>query len=317
VRQDFFDLGGNSLLVMRMLARIEREFGVTLPPARLFQAPTIESLAAIIRQNTAPPLKVVALKPSGAGRPLFFVQPLPILRPLARRLDTGQPVLGLPLPDPPSPFDLSEFVRPLVRAVCERQPQGPYFLGGWCAYGRVAYEVAGQLKDQGHEVAMVVLIDSPGPGPRLHGSRKRPAWHRVGWETRYHVASLSQLRRTEALVYVFERLLRVIRLGLGGAGGAEAIMGSKRLLRQIVSTPPGPVPYAGRVIIFRSKPSSELGDQAARVWGAVAGNNVEVVDVPGNHLTMLLEPNVDVLARELGRRLRAYHDRAQGSSALP
>jgi len=302
VRQDFFDLGGNSLLVMRMLSRIEREFGMGLSTAQLFQAATIESLAAIIRQNLAPPPKVIALKPSGTRPPLFFVQPLPILRPLARRLDPDQPVLGLPLPEAPAACGLSELARPLVRAVRERQPEGPYFLAGWCAYGRIAHEIAQQLQEQGEEVAMVVLIDSAAPGHRRRRGRTLSVWRRFGWEVRYHVASLSQLRPAEALVYMFERSLKVIRPGRGSAGGSEAMMGNRRLLRQIAATPYGPVPYSGRAVVFRGKGRRPVGDRLG--WDAMAGDNLEIVDVPGTHLTMFLEPHVEVLARELDRRLR-------------
>jgi thioesterase domain-containing protein len=216
-------------------------------------------------------------------------------------------VLGLPLPEAAAPCDLSELARPLVRAVRERQPQGPYFLAGWCAYGRIAYEVAQQLQDQGQEVAMVVLINSPAPGQRRRATSISGRWRHIRFETRYHLASLSELRPREVLAYILERLLRIIRLGFTGAGGVEALTGNKRLLRQIVATPHGPVPYAGRVIVFRSRLFSQRGNRASTGWGAVAANNLELVDVPGDHVTMFLEPNVDVLARELNQRLRQCH----------
>ena len=149
---------------------------------------------------------------------------------------------------------------------------------------------------------MVVLIDSAAPGHRRRRGRTLSVWRRFGWEVRYHVASLSQLRPAEALVYMFERSLKVIRPGRGSAGGSEAMMGNRRLLRQIAATPYGPVPYSGRAVVFRGKGRRPVGDRLG--WDAMAGDNLEIVDVPGTHLTMFLEPHVEVLARELDRRLR-------------
>ncbi|MCP4659450.1 MAG: non-ribosomal peptide synthetase, partial [bacterium] len=170
VRAHFFHLGGHSLLAVQLMARIRREFAKDLPLATLFQVPTLEHLAAVLRDQGAALRREVLVKiqPQGSERPLFFVHPIGgnvlCYARLARHLGSGQPVYGLQTPELGQHqarlreiAGMAELYLEAVRAV---EPAGPYRLGGWSMGGVVAFEMARQLAAEGEEIELLALIDS-------------------------------------------------------------------------------------------------------------------------------------------------------------
>ncbi|HEY7767045.1 amino acid adenylation domain-containing protein, partial [Longimicrobium sp.] len=144
--QSFFDLGGNSLLALRLFSRVNRRFGCDLPVATLFAGATVRQMAAAILAQDASAARapVVALQPDGSLPPLFCVhatdrEVLSYVS-LVRHLGAEQPVYGV--------RDLGEDLsRPLTRLAAEHvqeirsvQPEGPYYLAGWSFGGLVAFE---------------------------------------------------------------------------------------------------------------------------------------------------------------------------------
>jgi thioesterase domain-containing protein/acyl carrier protein len=187
---NFFDLGGHSLLAVQVINRLRKRTGKPLPLTALLQAPTVESLAALIEppgeqaaeavsaagqgaggtQRRAPslPPTVVPIRPGADGPALFFVHDgkgeTLLYRTLALSLDAGWPIYGLqPFQHEDGSFahtriaEMAAFHVEQVRAV---QPQGPYFLTGLCAGGVIAFEMARQLQDAGQSTAFVGIIDA-------------------------------------------------------------------------------------------------------------------------------------------------------------
>ena len=152
---NFFDLGGHSFLVARLLRRVEAEFGQRLSMGTVFEAPTVERLAAALH-GKAPSARLrhtVMVQPAGSREPLIWIHGGPLFRPLANRLGTGRPFLGVgfdPAEDP-SGRTLPELAATLVETIRASQPHGPYVLGGWCISGLLAYEAAAQLIAAGEE----------------------------------------------------------------------------------------------------------------------------------------------------------------------
>jgi non-ribosomal peptide synthetase component F/thioesterase domain-containing protein/acyl carrier protein len=175
VADNFFDIGGHSLLAARLLSRVEEEFGRPLPLASLLRGATIEDLAVLLREqpDARPWNPLVPIQPAGAGRPFFCVHPgggiVYCYQELARRLGTDQPFYGLQasgLDAGTEPFDRIEpMAARYIAAVRAVQPAGPYRLGGWSLGGLVAYEMACQLRAQGEEVSELVIFDTPAPPP--------------------------------------------------------------------------------------------------------------------------------------------------------
>ena len=184
---DFFALGGHSMLAIRVFARIEEALGVRLPLAVLFQDATIAALAeAVEREREAATSwsSLVPIRPEGTRPPLFLVQMLTgeviAYRDVVRYLHPDQPVYGLQA----AGLDRRRYPHTTIEAMAADyvaelrafQPQGPYLLGGFCFAGVVAYEMACQLAQQGEETALLALIDSDpfGHFKYAHGARIRP-----------------------------------------------------------------------------------------------------------------------------------------------
>lgn len=174
IHDNFFDLGGNSLLAVSLLTKVEAKFGQSLPLSALLESPTIETFA---RHLTLPDWvfssrSLVPLKPTGSKIPFFYMHPrsgnVVLYAHLARYLDPERPLYGLQavgLNGDREPLDrLEDMAAHYIQEIQTIQPNGPYLLGGRCLGGTIALEVAQQLLAQGQQVLLVVLLESPRSG---------------------------------------------------------------------------------------------------------------------------------------------------------
>ena len=166
---DFFDLGGQSILATRLVARLRGELGIDVPVGMLMQAPTVEALArAVEAGERSVRLPLVALQTFGDRPPLFLAHPagghVICYRGLAVNLAPDQPVYGLQprgLEDGKEPIsDLEEMAAFYVDAIRRFRPRGPYRLGGWSFGGVVAWEMARQLHAAGETVDLLAMLDT-------------------------------------------------------------------------------------------------------------------------------------------------------------
>ncbi|MEX0303439.1 MAG: acyltransferase domain-containing protein, partial [Leisingera sp.] len=191
IEDSFFDLGGHSLIAVRLFAQIKRSFGVEFPLSVLFEAPSVAALAERIIERTGggvasepadtpqaqddkPPFThLVQLHPGdGTGRRPFFLVAgmfgnVLNLRHLALLVGKDRPVFGLQakgLIGEDAPHDrIKDAARSCLSEIRQIQGEGPYLLGGFSGGGITAYEMAQQLKDQGEETAALILLDTPLP----------------------------------------------------------------------------------------------------------------------------------------------------------
>ena len=170
IEDDFFELGGTSLLAARLFGQIEETFELSIPLAALLQAPTIKKLTNVIR---APDLlrssrSLVAIQPNGDRPPLFCIHGesgnLLMYRTLARCLGPDQPVYGLQpqgLDGKEAPLTtIEDMAARYIKEIRVIQPAGPYFLAGYCMGGTIAFEMAQQLRLQGQGVDLLALLDT-------------------------------------------------------------------------------------------------------------------------------------------------------------
>lgn len=164
---DFFDLGGYSLITVRLLRRIEQAFGRTLELAQLMRASTLAGMAALIATDDARPDDApTPLNGAGPRAPLFWLDAGPLIRGVARAIPFDQPVLGLNLTRQEEArltgetVNLAAVAARLLHKLRKAQRSGPYFIAGWCRWGIVAYELACQLREQGQEVGLLVMLDA-------------------------------------------------------------------------------------------------------------------------------------------------------------
>jgi len=170
IYDDFFELGGTSLLAARLFAQLERAFKLRIPLATLIQAPTIDKLAKTIRQPAVCDTwrSLVPIQPNGVRPPLFCSHGesgnLLIYRGLAEYLGPDQPVYGLQpqgLDGKQPPLTrIEEMAANYVKEIQRIQPEGPYFLAGYCMGGTIAFEMAQQLRRHGQSVGLLALLDT-------------------------------------------------------------------------------------------------------------------------------------------------------------
>jgi amino acid adenylation domain-containing protein len=312
IDEDFFALGGHSLLGMRVAARIQKTFGKTLTLASFFEAPTVARMAALLRSDANPLVasQVIGIRSSGGGTPVFIVSPQPLIRALTLRLPGDQPLFGISDVDPstlPLPVRLEDIAARQIQAMREFQSEGPYILAGWCADGVIAYEMAQQLRSQGEEVPLLVLFDSFNPARRQGESRWASWSDRLG----FHLANLAELEPKEAVTYGLTRFATIrhklelraartlYRLQLRPNRRMDAGVRAAEIINRGAVSRYVPEPYEGAALLFRARkrPPGNYFD-AAFGWTKLV-TNLNVVDVPGNHRDMFVEPNVEVMAQAL------------------
>ncbi|MFT3923807.1 MAG: thioesterase domain-containing protein [Myxococcales bacterium] len=231
IRDNFFEVGGNSLLSVDLMVEIERVFGRALPLSTLLTDPTVEKLAQAL-ERPAHELReeLVLLRDGGDEPPLFLVhdgegETLPYLN-LSRRLTSERKVYGI---QPRSTIDhpmlhsrLSEVVQHYVTVVRKAQPTGPYYLGGLCIGGFIALEMARQLQQLGETVALVVLLDAA----HVHAALKSKSVQRLQRFT----AALEQ-EAAQPAMGLFERSRELARTAYRKGGNVLSYELSARTLR--------------------------------------------------------------------------------------
>ena len=314
VTDSFFELGGHSLMATRLFARIEKVFGRHLPVGTLFEAPTIEKLAAILRHQSSVSKTLIQVQPGVQSKPpIFFVQARVGYHAVAAALGPDQPVYVIPTDDlflQDTERSLNDLTTDLTQRLRRQQPHGPYYLGGWCLAGRVAFAIASELRRQGEEVGLLAIIDMPAPRlARLsRGAGLRNFAARLGWHARYLKHSKREQRREwitgafrglswharyrawKCAHFFFRRLGRPL---------PESLRHPTRLLAE-VTRKDTTVSYPGRITLFRpSERAFDRYDSEDLGWGQIAAGGVDVHEIAGLKRT-LLRAN----ATEVGRRLK-------------
>ncbi|MCC3433879.1 MAG: hypothetical protein JGK08_29155 [Microcoleus sp. PH2017_04_SCI_O_A] len=187
-----------------------------------------------------------------------------------------------------------------------RQPEGPYFLGGSSFGGTVAFEMAQQLNAIGQKVALLTLIDTPGPGqmPVLETEDDTAILVYilgVGFDLSLSLDVLQQLEQDEQLLYFLEQV-KIANRVVPPDFGLPEIRHFLHLFKVHGQAMRNYIPqaYPGRIIFFRASEQNEVNPKNPELpWIEVAGGGIEVREVPGNHITMNYPPHVQVMAQQL------------------
>ncbi|HEX2092606.1 MAG TPA: amino acid adenylation domain-containing protein [Longimicrobiaceae bacterium] len=319
VHDDFFELGGQSILAVRLLARVRGELGVDLTAAELLQGSTLERMAqAVAGRRQRARLPLVPLQPFGGCSPLFLAHPagghVLCYRELAVLLAPEHPVYALQprgIEAGEEPLDTVEALAAhYVEAIRAFRPDGPYRLGGWSFGGAVAWEMARQLDAAGAEVELLALIDTGPQTPEAISIDPRdPAevvWQTVaalaGWPAAMRV-EVDRIRGGEPR----EMALTMIRLM-----DAPRLLPESRVdevLRLIAVRGANlraqadyrPRPYRGHLTYIRTAGSEHTRAHAPGLdyWSALARGGTTEHRVSGSHGTLLQEPHVRWVAEVL------------------
>jgi thioesterase domain-containing protein/acyl carrier protein len=320
IQHDFFDIGGHSLLAIRLMARIQQQFGKTLPLATLFKSPTIEQLASILRSSIdyRPSSPLVAIQPAGKRSPFFCIHPggghVLCYTDLARYLGREQPFYGLQslgLNGEQEPLSrIEDMAACYIQALQSVQPQGPYHLCGWSIGGIIAFEMAQQLYASGHQVALLALIDSYAPiainkpeemdEAMLLVSLAKYLGGLFGQQLSVCGDKLQQLEPEEQLNYILEqaKILKILSPDVGLQQMHHLFKVFRANLKALYCYTPQP--YPNRITLFCA---NEQVAPVSRDWSNLAGGGVEIHNIPSDHYAIVREPHVQFLAKRLGTYL--------------
>jgi aspartate racemase len=331
VRDNFFDLGGYSLLALRVMRETAKAVGKKVPLARLYQAPTIELLSRFLvgeGDHLPVPSLLAHLQPRGSKPPFIWVHGESSGPILPRYLGPNQPVYGVihqGHDGEPAAYTTVEAIAAHVLADLQRiQSCGPYFIGGFCFGAIVAFEMAQQLQMQGQTVALLVLLDpdnvinpyavaSPPPAPAPPGLAVETKTTRD--DVRRRLYNWQQLPAREKLKYVVVRVRQKIANLACYHKTTKAIRTAacKFYLSRGYSLPRSlhsfyvlsvydealkrytPKPYSGMVKLLR------IADNSfdPQTWQTLAPCGLEIRQVPGDHTNILKEPYVKIWAEQL------------------
>ena len=308
IKDNFFQMGGDSLKAANLVGLVEERFGVKIPLATVMESPTIEKLALYLQQPNCKRNyhSLVAIRSQGSKRPFFYVDGLGAnivnYTNLERYLDPERPFyilhpagLNEEKTVPTTATTIEEIASDYLREIKRIQPQGPYLLGGYCMGAMVAFEMVQQLREQGEIVLKLVMVEGLNPltvaQKTFHNQQKldreielRNNLIKQGW-------SLGQL----------EKILKVWQ---------AQVMAIIKYMPKVDSCD---------IIYFASEqhqhqstfnPMRQLG------WAEFTNGGFEREIVPGSHLTMHLEPNVKILAERLNFHLQRAGEKANSKVFL-
>ncbi len=308
---NFFDLGGDSLVAVQIITQLRKTLGENLPLATFLQAPTIQELAALLDQaeQSFSWSSLVPLQPHGHKPPLFCVHPIGgnvldyFL--LTQYLGQQQPVYGLQslgLDGKQKPLQrVEDMASHYIQEIRTLQPVGPYFLAGYSFGAMVAFEMAQQLHAQGHQIGLLAFLD--GSSPLL--PKTRPSFTQsVG----IHLSNLWHLKSTERFTYFSNRLVYRLNnsslrdmlisqwssLGSLSPNLTDILDSNLQAMHDYVAQI-----YPGDATLFRSsiqEIESTLDPDLG--WAQLIAGQIEIIPIPGAHFSMLKEPNVRVVSEK-------------------
>ena len=320
----FFDLGGHSLAALRMFAHVAKVWQLRIPMATLIQAPTPRLFAKVLddRRNEklqhGPAPVVMPVRSEGELPPLFCIHGgdggVFFYQELADHLKTGRPILAIESPalgdaGEVKPVPVGETAASYIEALRNHQAQGPYHLIGYSYGGLLVYEMARQLLADGETVGFAGLVDTVNPAApiREYSLLERAE---VFWESQAHPD-------------LFERIRRLIGRAFNGLSTHLRVKGEIRAARNAGRSDPyseirmlqvreahwesmkafQPEPLDCPIVLFKSRSANDKFELPADYGWTPLVRSIDMVEVPGEHLTIFDSRHVGHLAKELQRRI--------------
>ena len=322
IDDDFFERGGNSLDALRMLAEVERIIGKTIKLTDFLQARTTRDLARTIENGRFSPSfsHLVPLTEKGSKTPFFCIPPsattVMVFGKLAQYMGNDRPFYGFEYAgmdrDSETHLEIETMAKTYLEEMFTIQPKGPYYIGGMCFGGLVAYEMAQQLLSMNEEVAFLGILDST-HAPNL----SRPRGYFIYLITRFLNQKIIKGR------FAIGHQMRHIPGDDLHENQILKVFANHNYARMKYRT----TQYPKKITLFNT--IGRKGRFARQQWEAVASGGLEIVIIPGAHTghgfgidesqdTFIREPHVQVLAMKLIEKLDnaaliKYHELEKGS----
>jgi len=346
IHDNFFDLGGHSILAIKLLNEIQKNFNQELSLTSLFQNPTIAQLAQQLSQFEVQPSisDLLVLQASGQKTPIFCVAGANghafYFRDFAMNFADEHPVYGLETPgrdgSHPLPISVEDHASSLIETLQQKQPKGPYILTGYSSGCSVALEMAFQLEQQGETISLLGIFDAglvANPDYITQRSDLDWIWNMIerieavkgislGLNYEQLAAQSDDQNRwdlaAEALyhhnVLPEHSTLSLLKTNL-------EVM--KRVTLNYADYQPNFV-ISAPIVLFRAQDVKEIVVQEHQAmshyeqsdwgWQPYSNKAVQVVSVPGNHGQMLYEPNVKILADQLKKSIQEHFNQPETES---
>ncbi|MBC1236261.1 non-ribosomal peptide synthetase [Nostoc sp. 2RC] len=332
VTDNFFELGGHSLLAVRLMAKIEKLFGCRLSLFQLFQEATIEKLKTLLSQNihsSQNPSPLVAIQPRGSKKPLFFVHPVGgnvfCYYELASSFGLDRPFYGLRslgLDGECKPYtSIEDMASAYISAIRVIQPEGSYLLGGWSMGGVIAFEMATQLQKQGQKVDLLALLDSQAPisktqsininyyeRDRLLIDLAQDIARSTGDEnlnldhlnTLY--TNLTKLKLEEKLDYFWQqgKIFKFLPQYLERQHFHHLWKVFQNNTQALIDY--NPKKSVNSILLLRAS-KSVIHDNLNSNWQVFSTQALQIINILGNHYTMLRKPSVYQLQKAINKYL--------------
>ncbi|MDB5136023.1 MAG: amino acid adenylation protein [Mucilaginibacter sp.] len=314
---NFFDIGGHSLLAVQIMTKIEKKTSKKFQIAILFKYPTVRSLNAFIQKDNKEPTwkSLVAIKASGNNMPFYIVHGAGLnvlnFNSLALHLHPEQPVYGLQakgLDGEEDPMDsITDIAKFYVSELLEHNPSGPYAIGGYSIGGFIAVEMARQLEKMGKKVKMLAIFDTD-----ADNAAATKKWHEILYKKikRYMPKFLGGTQSLSRQLYIVaQRQVAGFTDKLGVTKKAKSkdyyqLLDNIQAKHDYALVNYKLTPFNTPVYLFNAKTYVHYNDDAEYYgWKKFALNITDRCLVPGNHLTMLQPPNVEEFASILQKAL--------------
>ncbi len=321
-RDNFFSLGGHSLLVLRLIQKVNKRFEVDLRVAEFFQDPTIPGMLKALRAQIKQESRLIQFRESHTAGQIFIVDASAGLCSLAQKFDPGPAVFAADVHLDPAVVKaavenrikdlprLEELARPCVNLILQEQANGPCVLIGHSFSGLLAFEVARQLRLAGRTVNAVVILDTTAP-----------------LSISYRLKNLNLSRMREAFTWRISGAANLIAERLANHSNSNASEYSDALKAELDQYQGSLVnlPWdvrrkinwtardryrcrrgAGKGILVRAKGMRPSLHFQKMGWDGLFLDGLEIVDAEGDHITLLAPENVAGLAKVIQNSLSSF-----------
>jgi amino acid adenylation domain-containing protein len=297
---DFFQAGGHSLQAMRMLAELNKKLSLKIPVSCLVEAPTARKLAELLmRTKEGSAQYLVAMQPKGSLPPIYLIHHLLgdvlVYRSVASQFAPDRPVFGVQSPvdlvDRPQPYSLKALAADYVDEILKRQTEGPIHLAGFSSGSVIAFEMARQFKNLGHEVGLLALIDGgiesehpehPSmPAALKYAKMVMRKFCKIAFKLQDEIAEGPRQFVMKRLRHVW--LQSRVRALENSAPNAKISMEQALLLAERAYQPE---PYSGAALLIRFHDEAwEYAPDPLMGWSGLVKGGMDIVDLEGGHIT--------------------------------